>query len=54
MLFSVPGKVYVSYHGVLFPFKTMAQLANDGYNGTASVPLPGTGGLTVASLYAGS
>ena len=54
VLLSVPGKVYLSYHGVLFPFKTTAQLANDGYNGTAAVPVPGTGGLTVASLYAGS
>ena len=54
VLLSVPGKVYLSYHGVLFPFKTAAQLANDGYNGTAAVPVPGTGGLTVASLYAGS
>jgi hypothetical protein len=54
VLLSVPGKVYVSYHGAVFPFKTTAQLTNDGYNGTAAVPLPGTGSLSVASSYAGS
>jgi hypothetical protein len=54
VLLSSPGKVYVSYHGALFPFKTTAQLANDGYKGTAAVPLPGRGGLIVVSPYAGS
>ena len=54
LLLSLPGKVYVSYHGSLFPFKTTAQLAHDGYNGTAAVALPGRGGLAVVSPYAGS
>ena len=53
-LLSAPGKVYVSYSGALYPFKTSAQLDRDGYGGTAAVPVPGTGGLGVVSSYSGS
>jgi hypothetical protein len=45
--------VYVSYQGVLYLFKAKAQVANDGYGGTAAVPVPGTGGLSVVSPYSG-
>ena len=41
-------------HPPLYLFKTMAQLANDGYGGTAAVPVPGTRGLSVVSPYSGS
>ncbi|HTT91594.1 MAG TPA: hypothetical protein VMF65_18715, partial [Acidimicrobiales bacterium] len=54
VLLSAPGNVYVSYQGDLYPFKAMAQLAADGYGGTAAVPVPGTGGLSVVSSYSGS
>ena len=47
VLFSARGKVYVSYEGDLYPFETKAQLATDGYGGTAAVPVAGTGALTV-------
>jgi hypothetical protein len=53
-LLSSPSGVYISYEGILYPFKTMAQLANDGYGGTASVTGPGTGGLLAAFPYSGS
>ncbi len=52
-LLSAPGKVYVSYQGDLYLFKTMAQLADDGYGGTAAVPVAGTGGVSVVSSYSG-
>ncbi len=45
VLLSAPGRVYVSYQGALYRFKTTAQLASDGYGGTAAVPVPGTGPL---------
>ena len=54
VLLSAPGKVYVSYSGALYPFKTMAQLDSDGYGGTAAVPVPGTGAVGVVSSYSGS
>jgi hypothetical protein len=47
VLFSAGAKVYVSYEGDLYPFETRAQLATDGYGGTAAVPVAGTGALTV-------
>jgi hypothetical protein len=50
----VAGKVYVSYQGALYAFRTMTQVASDGYGGTAAVPTPHTGGLTVVSNYTGS
>ncbi len=53
-LLSDPGKVYVSYSGALFPFKTTAQLDRDGYGGTVAVAVPGTGGLGVTTSYSGS
>ena len=46
-LLSAPGKVYVSYQGDLYLFKTMAQLADDGCGGTAAVPVAGTAGVRV-------
>jgi MBG domain (YGX type)/Bacterial Ig domain len=54
VLLSSPGKVYLSYRGELYPFKTLAQLANDGYGGTAAVPVPGNSSLVVVSPYVGS
>ncbi len=54
VVLSVTGPVYVSYQGAAYPFKTMTQLANDGYGGTAAVPTPHTGGLTVVFPYSGS
>ncbi len=53
-LLSAPGKVYVSYSGALYPFKTTAQLDHDGYGGTSAVDVPGSGGLPVVSNYSGS
>jgi hypothetical protein len=54
VLIDVSGSVYVSYQGAVYPFKSMTQLGNDGYGGTAAVPTPHTGGLTVVSNYTGS
>ena len=54
VVLSVAGPVYVSYQGTVYPFKTMTQLTNDGYGGTAAVPTPHTGGLTVVFPYSGS
>ena len=51
VLLSTPRTVYVSYDGSLYPFKTLAQLATDGYGGTGAVPVSGTGGLTVLLSY---
>ncbi len=48
VLLTVAGPVYVTYQGQVWPFKTMTQLHNTGYGGTAAVPVPSTGGLTVA------
>ncbi len=46
-----PAKVYVSYQGALYLFKMKLQVANDGYGGTAAVPVPGTGGLGIVYPY---
>ena len=48
------GTVYVSYGNSLYPFKSMGQLATDGYGGTPSIVVPSTGGLTVVTSYSGS
>jgi hypothetical protein len=53
-LLSAPGGVYVGYEGDAYPFKAMSQLAEDGYSGTAAVPVPGTAGLSVIFGYSGS
>ena len=54
VLLTASGRVYVSYQGALYPFKSMAQLVADGYAGTAAVPVPGTGGLSVVPSYTGT
>jgi Bacterial Ig domain len=54
ILLSVPAKVYVSYSGDLYVFKTPAQLDRDGYGGTTALTIPGTAGLKVVSPYSGS
>jgi len=54
VVLSVSGPVYVSYQGSVYPFKSMTQLTNDGYGGTAAVLTPHTGGLTVVFPYSGS
>ena len=48
VLLTVAGPVYVAYQGQVWPFKSMNQLKSEGYAGTAAVPVPSTGGLTVA------
>jgi hypothetical protein len=53
-LLTVGGTVYVSYGASLYPFKSTAQLVTDGYGGTPSIVVPGTGGLSVVSFYSGS
>ena len=53
-LLTVGSTVYVSYGDTLFPFKSMRQLAADGYGGTPSIVVPNTGGLTVETSYSGS
>jgi hypothetical protein len=53
-LLTVNGQVYVSYGGDLYPFKSLPQLTSDGYGGTPSLPVPGTGHLTVELPYSGS
>ena len=58
VLFSEPGPsgpatVSVSYGGSGYPFTSMAQLATDGYSGTAAVST-GTGGLPLVFPYSGS
>jgi MBG domain (YGX type) len=54
VLLSAPGKVYVSYQGGLYLFKSEGQLAVDGYGGTGAVPVPGTGALSVFTVYTGA
>lgn len=54
LLSAASGIVYVTYVGDLFPFKTPTQLKNDGYAGSAAVPVPNTGGVSVVSTYSGS
>ncbi len=46
--------VYVSFVGNIFPFRTQTQLKNDGYGGTAAVPVPSVGGLPVVTGTSGS
>ena len=53
VILTVAGPVYVTYQNQVWPFKSMTQLNNDGYSGTAAVPVPSTGGLPVAT-YGGS
>jgi hypothetical protein len=52
-LLSTSGVVYISYGGDLWPFSSQAQLATDGYGGTAGLPVPGTGGIVVVTSYGG-
>jgi Bacterial Ig domain len=54
VLLSTAGRVYVSYSGALYVFKTTAQLDRDGYGGTTAVTVPGTAGLTVVSSCSGT
>jgi hypothetical protein len=54
VLFSSSGVVYVSYNADLWPFKSESQLLADGYGGTAAVPVPGTGHLSVVTGYSGA
>jgi hypothetical protein len=54
VLVSAPGRVYVSYEGELWTFKSPSQLVSDGYGGTAAVPVPTRSGLTVVGTYGGS
>jgi hypothetical protein len=51
---SAPGRVYVTYQGRLYPFKSIAQLRADGYAGTAAVQVPGSAGLPIVASYSGS
>jgi hypothetical protein len=54
VLLSVHAKgIYVSYHGKLFPFRSMAQLTSDGYGGTRALTVPGTWGVSVVYPYSG-
>ena len=53
VLLSVSPTAYVTYDGDAYPFKTVAQLANAAYGGTAAVPTGHTGGLPVIP-YSGS
>ena len=46
--------VYTSFVGNIFPFRTQTQLKNDGYGGTAGVPVPNTSGLPVVTGTSGS
>ncbi len=54
ILLSVSLPVYVSYQGTLYVFGALAQLARDGYGGTAAVPATGTSHLAVVSSYSGT
>lgn len=47
VVITVASPAYVSYQGALYPFKTMTQLANDGFGGRAAVPTPDAGGFPV-------
>lgn len=49
VLFSANGPVYLSYQGKLWPFSSMSELSSKGYGGTAAVPVPSTGGITLVS-----
>lgn len=54
VVLSAQGRVYVSYEGELWPFKSPSQLVSDGYGGTAAVPVPSASGVTVVAVYGGS
>ncbi len=54
MELSAPDRVFVTYRGSLYPFKSLSQLRTDGYGGTAAVQVPGAAGLHVVASYAGS
>ena len=54
VVLSIRGTVYVAYGGQLWPFKSKAQLAADGYGGTSAVPARGTGSLSIVATYSGS
>jgi hypothetical protein len=54
VLLSTSGRVYVSYEGELWLFKSEAQLVSDGYGGTPAVPSAGAGSLPVSGPYGGS
>ncbi len=41
----------MSYQGDLYPFKSVAQLRDSGYGGTAALTLPATAGLPVVVAY---
>lgn len=43
---------YVTYHGRLFPFRSMSQLLAAGYGGTAAVAVAGWGDLPLVDQYA--
>lgn len=45
--------VCVTYHGRLFPYRSMTQLLTEGYGGTAAVSVPGLGGLRLVQQYSG-
>jgi hypothetical protein len=52
---TINSAVYVANaNNNLLPFKSMNQLAKDGYGGTPSILLPGVGGLGVVTGYVGS
>jgi hypothetical protein len=51
VLLSLSGAVFVSSGGELFPFRSMAQLVADGYGGTAALPSPGLGHVSVLTSY---
>ena len=45
--------VCVTYHGRLFPFRSMTQLLAEGYGGTAAVSVSDLGGLGLVQQYSG-
>ena len=49
LISTTTATVYVSFVGNVFPFRTPTQLKNDGYGGTAAVPVPNLGGLGVVA-----
>jgi hypothetical protein len=54
VIVTLNGTVYISNNGMLFAFKSMAQLTADGYGGTPSIILPNAGALTLVTSYTGS
>jgi hypothetical protein len=46
-LLDLSGVLYVSYNGDLWQFESEPQLVQEGYGGTAPVPVPNTGGIAV-------